>query len=68
MKPFFKRLAYLIIGWGMVGVCYHSSATLQREPYLLPVSFIDQWIAFRSEERRVGKECRSWRAPDDSKI
>lgn len=46
MKPFFKRLAYLIIGWGMVGVCYHSAATLQREPYLLPVSFIDQWIAF----------------------
>jgi len=24
----------------------------------------EDWVDFRSEERRVGKECRSWWSPD----
>lgn len=40
------RLAYLILGWGTVGIIYQSSTQLQGQPRLLQPSIIDDLITF----------------------
>src|ERR1035441_3289662 len=46
-------------------VAFHSSLNPTRAPFIEPleigrvISSIDSGLGFRSEERRVGKECRS---------
>src|SRR5690349_21210277 len=37
-----------------------DSADLPRDPDPEPVRVVVAAVSFRSEERRVGKECRSW--------
>ena len=43
---FFKRLLYLLAGWGSVGLVYFSSDLLQGQGVILPETVIDRAIAY----------------------
>ena len=43
---FFKRLLYLLAGWGSVGLVYFSSDLLQGPGVVLPETVIDRAIAY----------------------
>lgn len=43
---FFKRLLYLLAGWGSVGLVYFSSDLLQGQGVILPETMIDRAIAY----------------------
>lgn len=44
--PWFKRLAYCLLGWGTVGVVYSTTDALQAQGNILSPSFIDIWLGF----------------------
>lgn len=46
LKQRINRMAYLLLGWGCVGVVYHSSDYLQRTGTVLQPSVIDNLISF----------------------
>lgn len=46
LKQMMNRLAYLLLGWGVVGVTYYTSSYLQNAGTVLQPSMIDHLIFF----------------------